>query len=65
MPKTDYKVESKQELSSIGRGNQVYTYFRIWATTAKGTYFHVDVPEADLAKSDEYLGKRAKELDAI
>ena len=64
---TVYKVDSKEEIRRLGKGGEVETWYRIWATTAKGTYFHVDIPEAalDKAKSDAILTKRAQQLDAI
>lgn len=62
---TLYTVESKEEIRRLGKGGEVEVYYRIWATTQKETYFHVDVPEADLDKADTYLAPRAKALDAI
>lgn len=66
MPKgTDYTVESKEEIRRLGKAGEVETMFRIWATSKGGTYFHVDVPESQLDKSDSVLTARAKQLDAI
>lgn len=65
MAKTDYKVEKKEELRILNNQGQLVVIYRIWATSAGGTYFHVDVPESDLAKSDSYLTARAKAVDAI
>lgn len=66
MPKSDkYTVEEKEEIRKLGKDGEVETWYRIWATSKGGTYFHVDVPEAQLAKADEVLTKRAEELDAI
>lgn len=62
---TDYTVEKKEEIRRLGPGGSVETWFRIWANSKGGTYFHVDVPESALAKSDEMLTARAKQLDAI
>jgi len=62
---TDYKVESKEEIRKLSKAGEVETWYRLYATSKGGTYFHVDVPEDELAKSDEVLTKRAKELDAI
>ena len=62
---TDYKVESKEEIRKLSKAGEVETWYRLYATSKGGTYFHVDVPEAELARSDEVLTKRAKELDAI
>ena len=60
-----FKVESKEELRKLSRAGEVETWFRIWATSKRGTYFHVDVPEAQLAQADAVLAKRAQELDAL
>lgn len=66
MPKsTDYIVESKEEIRKLSKAGEVETWFRIYATSKGGTYFHVDVPEDQLNKSDELLTARAKQLDAI
>ena len=62
---TDYTVEEKEEIRKLGKGGEVDVYFRIWATTKKGTYFHVDVHEDALDKADEVLTDRAKQLDSI
>jgi len=60
-----YTVESKEEIRKLGKAGEVEIHFRIWATTKKGTYFHVDVPEDELDKAHDYLEARAKKLDAI
>ncbi|MBA7593035.1 hypothetical protein ES708_35245 [subsurface metagenome] len=62
---TDYKVEEKEEIRKLSKAGEVETWFRIYATSKGGTYFHVEVPEDQLDKADEALTKRAKELDAI
>lgn len=62
---TLYTVESKEEIRKLTKAGEVETWFRIYATSKGGTYFHVDVPEDQLDKADETLSKRAKELDAI
>jgi len=60
-----YKVESKEEIRKLSKAGEVETWYRIWATSKKGTYFHVEVPEDKLDKSDEILAKKAQQLDAI
>ena len=60
-----YTVESKEEIRKLGKAGEVEIHYRIWATTKKGTYFHVDVPEDELDKADNYLRPRAEKLDAI
>lgn len=60
-----YKVESKEEIRVLAKGGEVETHYRIYATTKKGTYFHVDVHEDQLDKADVLLTARAKALDAI
>ena len=62
---TDYTVEEKEEIRKLSKAGEVETWYRIYATSKDGTYFHVDVPEDQLDKADEPLTKRAKELDAI
>lgn len=61
---TDYTTESKEEIRKLVKG-EIETWYRIYATSKGGTYFHVDIPEGELDKSNELLTKRAKELDAI
>ncbi len=61
-----YKVDIKEEFRKLNTKTQdVETWFRIWATSKGGTYFHVEVREDELAKADEVLTKRAKEIDTI
>lgn len=62
---TLYTVDSKEEIRKLGKGGEVDVYYRIWATTKKGTYFHVDVAEDELDKANEVLTARAKQLDSI
>lgn len=62
---TDYRVDSKEEIRKLTKAGEVETWFRIYATSKGGTYFHVDVPERELDDADGYLTARAKELDAI
>ena len=62
---TDYTVNSKDELRQLSKGGEVVTAYRIWATSKGGTNFHVDIPEAELGKSDVKLTERAKILDGI
>lgn len=63
----EYVVESKEEIRKLTKAGEVETWYRVWATSKGGTYFHVDIKEADLTKekADAILIKRAKELDAI
>lgn len=61
----DYTVERKEEIRKLSPTHEVMTYYRIYATSAGGTYFHIEVPETELNKADGVLTKRAKELDAI
>ncbi len=62
----EYKVDKKQELTRMERG-EIVTFFRVWATSKGGVYYHVDLSEADLEaeKAREALTARAKQLDAI
>lgn len=61
----DYTIEKKEEIRKLSPTHEVLTYYRIWATSKGGTYFHAEVAETELDKADEILTKRAKELDAI
>ena len=60
-----YRVESKEEVRKLSAAGEVEVWYRIWATSAKGTYFHVDVPEDKLETAAALLAQRAKVLDAI
>jgi len=62
----EYKVDKKEEIQRLVKG-EIQTFFRIWATSKGGTYFHVDVSEADLdtTRAHGILAARAKALDAI
>ncbi len=62
---TDYTVESKEEIRRLSKAGEVETWYRYWATSKGGTYFHVDVPEAQLDHADELLTARARQLDAL
>lgn len=61
----DYRIIKKEEIRKFSPTHEILTYYRIWADSKGGTYFHVEVPETELANADKYLTKRAKELDAI
>jgi len=61
----DYFVEKKEEIRKLSPTHEVMTYYRIWATSKGGTYFHVEIPEGQLANADELLTKKAKALDSI
>ena len=60
-----YKVESKEEIRKLDKGGEVETWYRIYATSKGGTYFHVDVPEAELDNANGLLEAKAKKLDSI
>ena len=62
---TEYTIDKKEEISKLGKGSAVETWIRIWATTKGGTYFHLDIADAELGKADERLTARARQLDAI
>jgi hypothetical protein len=62
---TDYTIESKEEIRKLSKAGEVETWYRIYATSKGGTYFHVDVSEEELDKADELLTARAKQLDSI
>lgn len=62
----EYRVDKKEEIQRLVKG-EIQTFFRVWATSKGGTYFHVDISEADLdtTRAEAILTKRAKDLDAI
>jgi len=60
-----YKTESKEEVRKLSKAGDVETWYRIYATSKGGTYFHIDVPEDQLDQADDLLTTRAKQLDAI
>ncbi len=64
-PNKNYTVDKKDEIRQLSKGGEVVTIYRIFATSAGGTYFHVDVSEADLKKADELLTAKAQLLDSI
>ena len=61
----DYTVEKKEEIRRLSRTGEPITVYRIWATSQGGTYFHIEVPEDQLASADKLLTEHAKQLDAI
>ena len=66
MPNTkNYTVDHKDEIRQLGKSGEVITIYRIYAMSTGGTYFHVDVPEADLKKAEELLAAKAQVLDSI
>lgn len=62
---TDYRVESKEEIRKISKAGEVETWYRLWATSKGGTYFHVDIRSDQLAKADDILTRQAHALDTI
>lgn len=60
-----YIVEKKDEIRKLGKGGTVETWYRIYATSAKGTYYHVEVHEDNLDNADQVLAARALQLDSI
>jgi hypothetical protein len=61
----NYIVEKKEEIRRITRAGEPFTVYRIWATSDGGTYFHIEIPEADLEQSHKLLSLKAKTLDSI
>lgn len=62
----NYTVEAKEEIRILNRKTgEPFVAYRIWATSKRGTYFHVDVPEDELDKAHNLLEKKAKQLDAV
>ena len=63
--KPAYTTKKKEEIRKPGKDGDIEVYFRIWATSRGGTYFHVDVPEDQLDQAEQFLAARAAKLDAI
>jgi len=62
---TDYKTDKKEEYRLLTKEGDVETWYRIFATSKGGAYFHVEVREDQLDKAEEVLTARARKLDAI
>lgn len=60
-----YKVESKEEIRRLDKAGEPVVFYRMWATSKGGTYFHIDVPEDELDKAPELLKAKAEKLDSI
>ena len=60
-----YTTEKKEEVRILDNTGNVAVVYRIWATSKKGSYFHVDVPEKQLSKASAMLTEKAIQLDAI
>jgi len=63
--KGNYTVDKKDEIRKLDKAGKVETWYRIYATTTGGTYFHVEVHEDNLASADQVLAARAEQLDSI
>ena len=64
-PSNTYETKSKVEFTRITKDGEVETWYKISATSAGGTNFHVDVRETELDNADAVLTARAKKLDSI
>ncbi len=60
-----YTIGRKEEFRKMVQTGDVETWWRIYATTPKGTYFHVELPDRDLAQAPQLLENKARQLDAI
>ncbi len=60
-----YTIGRKEEFRKMDLSNEVLTWYRIYATSKGGTYFHIEVKETDLDKAPGMLSAKAKQLDAI
>jgi hypothetical protein len=66
IPKSqDYTVDRIEETRRISPHGEVLTYYRIWATSKKGTLFHIEVAENEMEKAPGQLQKRAQMLDSL
>lgn len=61
----DYLVDRIEETRRISPHGEVLTYYRIWATSKKGTLFHIEVAENEMEKAPQLLQKRAQMLDSL
>ena len=64
-PTSNYTWDHTEETRKIDQRGEVHTYYRVFAYTAKKTYFHIEVADTDLAKAPELLAKKAAVLDSI
>lgn len=60
-----YKVEKKEERIRPLPTGEIVTVYRIWATSKKGTYYHIEVREDELKNAPALLTARAQELDSL
>lgn len=60
-----YTSKRKEEFRKMIDTGEIETWYRFYAVSNGGTYFHVEVPERDIAKAPKLLEERAKQLDAI
>ena len=66
MPEKDpYTTERKEEFRKLTKDGGVETWYRIYATSRGGTYYHIEVQEAQLDKAPQLLVAKAKQLDSI
>lgn len=65
MVNKNYKVERKDARIRFRETGEQYTVYRIWATSAGGTLFMVEIEETDLATAEKVLTDKATQLDAI
>jgi len=62
-----YKVDDITERSTITRQGKVEKIYRVNATSASGSAFTADIPEADFNKErvDQILSEKAAKIDEI
>ncbi len=64
-PDNSYTIGRKEEFRKMALSGEVGTWWRIYATTKAGTYFHIEVKDEDLATVPQLLAAKAKQLDSI
>lgn len=64
-PNADYTTERKEEFRKMTRSGEVENWVRVYATSKGGTYFHIEVRDADLATAPQLLAAKARQLDSI
>lgn len=62
---TNYTVQRKEEIRKLNQAGEIETWYRIYAISKGGTYYHVEVPERNLDVAPKALTERANKLDAI
>lgn len=60
-----YTTGRKDEFRRMNQDGDVENWWRIYATTTRGTRFNIEVRDKDLAQAPAMLAAKAKEVDSI